>query len=129
MLTQAQFLDGRFLLMAPASFSSDLIRSCADMVILTVLRNRPMHGYDVLVSMGEFGDGQFQFKQGTLYPLLYRLEREGWIKAKWEVPDKGKKRKVYSITADGRRVLKQRKQQWQRFSTSVNAILGENNHE
>ncbi len=115
--------------MAPASFSSDLIRSCADMVILTVLRNRPMHGYDVLVSMGEFGDGQFRFKQGTLYPLLYRLEREGWIKAKWEVPETGKKRKVYRITADGRRVLKQRTQQWDRFSKSVDAILRDDNDE
>ncbi|QEG41965.1 PadR family transcriptional regulator [Roseimaritima ulvae] len=115
--------------MAPASFSSDLIRSCADMVILTVLRSRPMHGYDVLQSMGEFGDGQFRFKQGTLYPLLYRLEREGWIKSKWQVPETGKKRKVYSITAEGRRVLKQRTQQWERFSTSVNAILWEGKHE
>lgn len=111
--------------MAQTSFSSELMRSCADLVILTLLKSRPMHGYDILVSMGDFGDGQFRFKQGTLYPLLYRLEREGWITAKWHVPPKGKKRKVYSITSDGKRVLKQRSQQWQRFTTSVNAILKE----
>lgn len=111
--------------MATASFSSDLIRSCADMVILTVLRKRPMHGYDILMSMGEFGDGQFRFKQGTLYPLLYRLEREAWVKSKWHVPETGKKRKIYTITAEGKRVLAQRTQQWERFSKSVDAILKE----
>ena len=105
------------------SFSSDMVRSCADLVILTLLMEKPMHGYDILISMSDVGDGQFRFKQGTLYPLLYRLEREGWVKAKWHTPAKGKKRKMYSITAEGKRVHKKRCQQWQRFTGSVNAIL------
>ncbi len=111
--------------MAKTDFSSDLVRSCADMVILTLLGEKPMHGYDILVSMGDRGDGQFRFKQGTLYPLLYRLEREGWITAKWEVPPKGKKRKVYRLTAEGRRVQQLRVTQWERFTTSVDSILKE----
>ncbi|PQO35423.1 PadR family transcriptional regulator [Blastopirellula marina] len=111
--------------MAETSFSSDLMRSCADLVILTLLQNRPMHGYDIFVSMENIGDGQFRFKQGTLYPLLYRLERSGWIAAKWHVPPEGKKRKMYSITKDGKRVLSERLQQWRRFTDSVNAILKE----
>jgi len=84
-----------------------------------------MHGYDILVSMSDYGDGQFRFKQGTLYPLLYRLEREGWIKAKWHLPTKGKKRKMYNITAEGKRVHQQRCQQWQQFTSSVSSILGD----
>lgn len=111
--------------MAETSFSSDLMRSCADLVILTLLKKNSMHGYDIFVSMGDIGDGQFRFKQGTLYPLLYRLERAGWIEAEWQEPPVGKKRKVYRITKDGRRVLKERTQQWQRFTGSVNAILQE----
>ena len=111
--------------MGQASFSSELVRSCADLVILTLLSRQPMHGYDILTSMGDFGDGKFRFKQGTLYPVLYRLEREGWIKAQWQVPEKGRKRKVYRITAEGKRVHKTRSQQWKKFTASVDAILKE----
>ncbi|MCO6044049.1 helix-turn-helix transcriptional regulator [Aeoliella sp. ICT_H6.2] len=109
--------------MASKEFSSDLVRSCADMVILTLLGEKPMHGYDILVSMGDLGDGQFRIKQGTLYPLLYRLEREGWITAKWQEPPSGKKRKVYRLTAEGKRIQQQRAGQWQRFTKSINAIM------
>lgn len=114
--------------MAETSFSSDLMRSCADLVILTLLAKQPMHGYDIFVSMENIGDGQLRFKQGTLYPLLYRLERSGWIEANWHIPPEGKKRKVYQITKEGKRVLKQRSQEWQRFTESVNAILKECSH-
>ncbi len=77
------------------------------------------------MNLSDRGKGEFQFKQGTLYPLLYRLEREGWIKAKWETPDKGKKRKVYSLTSEGKSVQKSRISEWQRFTAAVNSILNE----
>ena len=115
--------------MTKATFSSELTRSCTDLVILTVLSRQPMHGYDILVSMANLGDGQFRVKQGTLYPVLYRLEREGWIQGKWHEPKTGKKRKVYSITADGSRERKQRLEQWKSFTTSVNSILAEPTHD
>lgn len=111
--------------MSDKAFSSDLVRSCADLVILTLLLRKPMHGYDILTSMSGLGDGRLRFKHGTLYPLLYRLEREGWVSAKWQVPAKGKRRKVYRITADGRRVQAKRIEQWQAFTTSVDAIFKE----
>jgi DNA-binding PadR family transcriptional regulator len=95
-----------FLMAESTSFSSDVVRSCADLVILTLPMNKAMHGYDTLVSMADVGDGQFRFKQGTLSPLLYRLEREGWIKAKRQTPPKGKKRKIYRITTQGKRIHK-----------------------
>ncbi len=84
-------------------FSSELVRSSTDLVILALLRDRPMYGYEILMTLSERGNGEFQFKQGTLYPVLYRLEREGWIRAKWETPPKGKKRKVYCLTAEGKK--------------------------
>ena len=111
--------------MSNATFSADLMRSSAELVILTLLREQPMYGYQILVSLGQRGNGQFQFKQGTLYPLLYRLERGGLIRAKWITPASGKKRKVYSLTADGRRVQQSRSDEWRKFTTSVNAILKE----
>jgi PadR family transcriptional regulator PadR len=109
-------------------FSGELMRWGADLVVLTLLKVRPRYGYEILVSLGEMGDGGFRFKQGTLYPLLYRLEREGWVKAKWETPKTpktGKKRKVYTLTKDGRKIQKARAEAWGRFTKSVNAILKE----
>ena len=115
--------------MAQSTFSAELMRGGADLVILTLLREQPMYGYQVLVSLSERGNGQFLFKQGTLYPLLYRLEREGLIRANWTTPASGKKRKVYSLTADGRRAQQTRVDEWQRFTASVNAILRECKYE
>ena len=66
--------------MGASRFSSELVRSSTDLVILTLLRDRAMYGYEILVSLTDRGNGQFRFKQGTLYPVLYRLEREGWIR-------------------------------------------------
>jgi len=115
--------------MGKSRFSSELVRSSTDLVILTLLRDRPMYGYEILVSLADRGNGEFQFRQGTLYPLLYRLEREGWIRAKWETPPKGKKRKVYALTSDGRKVQRARVEEWNRFTESVDAILNECSHE
>ena len=111
--------------MGGSRFSSDLVRSSTDLVILALLGDRPMYGYEILVSLTDRGNGQFRFKQGTLYPVLYRLEREGWIRAKWETPPTGKKRKVYSLTADGKKVQAERLAEWKRFTAAVNAILEE----
>lgn len=115
--------------MSNASFSSELVRSSTDLLILALLRDRPMYGYEILVTLSDRGNGEFQFKQGTLYPLLYRLEREGWIRAKWETPPKGKKRKVYSLTAEGKKVQRARSKEWLRFTKAVNSILKDCNHE
>jgi PadR family transcriptional regulator PadR len=111
--------------MSELGLSAELVRSSADLVVLTLLKARPRYGYEILVTLGEMGDGGFRFKQGTLYPLLYRLEREGWVKAKWETPKTGKKRKVYTLTKDGRKVQAARVEAWGRFTKSVNAILKE----
>ena len=115
--------------MGKNDFSSELIRSSTDLVILALLRDRPMYGYEILVTLAERGSGEFQLKQGTLYPLLYRLEREGWISAKWETPPTGKKRKVYSLTAEGKKIQLARSAEWVRFTKAVNSLLEEYNHE
>ena len=109
--------------MTTSRFSSDLVRSSTDLLILALLRDRPMYGYEILMTLADRGNGEFQFKQGTLYPLLYRLEREGWIRAKWEIPKQGKKRKVYSLTADGKKVQRARTEEWLRFTAAVRSIL------
>ena len=111
--------------MGRSRYSSELVRSSTDLVILSLLREKPMYGYEILVSLTDRGNGDFEFKQGTLYPVLYRLEREGWSRAHWETPPQGKKRKVYSLTSEGEKVQRARAEEWVRFTESVNAILEE----
>ena len=107
---------------------ADLARSCTDLVLLSLLLKRPMYGYQILTTLQDRGNGEFRFKQGTLYPVLYRLERAGWIEANWQDPPEGKRRKVYHVTADGRRELRARATQWQRFTEAVHSILEEGGH-
>ncbi len=115
--------------MAASRFASELIRSSTDLVVLALLRERPMYGYEILVTLADRGNGEFQFKQGTLYPVLYRLEREEWIRAKWETPAKGKRRKVYSLTAEGKKVQRARTKEWHRFTAAVHSLLEDCNDE
>lgn len=115
--------------MSDSRFPSELVRSSSDLVILTLLRDRPMYSYEILVTLESRGNGDLHFKQGTLYPLLYRLERQGWIRAKWQTPPKGKQRKVYSLTKEGKKVQKTRNEEWVRFTRAVNSLLEECSHE
>ncbi len=115
--------------MSQSRFSTEMVRSCTDLVILALLLERPMYGYEILVTLTDRGSGEFEFKQGTLYPLLYRLEREGWIRGEWVEPPTGKKRKVYSLTAEGMRVRAARLEEWTRFTEAINSILVDCHHE
>jgi PadR family transcriptional regulator PadR len=107
------------------AFPPDLVRGCAELVLLTLLLSRPMYGYEILTTLEERGNGGFQFKQGTLYPLLYRLEREGWIEAAWIEPEGAKRRKTYRITRDGRRAQRTQAAEWARLQAAVEALLME----
>ena len=103
----------------------DLARSCTDLVLLTLLQQEPMYGYQILTTLQDRGNGEFRFKQGTLYPLLYRLEREGWIEASWVEPAGAKRRKTYKITRAGRRAQKAKAADWQRLNDAVGSLLEE----
>ena len=110
------------------SANPDLARSCTDLVLLTLLQQEPMYGYQILTTLQDRGNGEFRFKQGTLYPVLYRMEREGWIEATWEDPPEGKRRKVYRVTAAGCKEHAKRASQWLRFNEAVRSILQEAGH-
>lgn len=107
------------------AFPPELVRGCADLVLLTLLLRKPMYGYEILTTLEERGNGGFSYKQGTLYPLLYRLEREGCIEARWVEPSGAKRRKTYQITRDGRRVQKTKAAEWKRLNEAVGSLLAE----
>jgi len=102
----------------------ELKRGSAELLILSVLDARPRHGYDLGKLIHARSRGQLTFHIDSLYPLLYRLEERGWIKGTWvEKPDE-RRRRLYKLTAEGRRVLAQQKRTWAAFVEAVRLVTG-----
>ena len=104
-------------------FNSDLTRSVVQPIVLKLVRERPMYGYEIIKVVNERTQEAFQWKEGTLYPCLHRLEGEGLIQSEWQESDNGRKRKYYSITRRGSAVLADRLEEWSRFSEAVSCLL------
>ncbi len=108
-------------------FSQDLIRGTVIPIVLSLLKGRPMYGYEIVKIVNARTNGRFEWKQGTLYPALHRLEGQGLLAAEWqdihEGKAKGRKRKYYTITNKGLAELSRRADEWKEFSFAVNACL------
>jgi len=100
----------------------ELKRGSAELLILSVLDARPRHGYDLSRLIETRSGGQLKFHIDSLYPLLYRLEERGWIKGAWvEKPDE-RRRRVYKLTPEGRRVLGDQRRTWEAFVNAVRRV-------
>ena len=83
-----------------------------------------MHGFGVAVRIGQMSQAMLTVEQGSLYPALYRLEDQGWIRSEWGVSDNHRKAKFYSLTATGRKQLQAEEQSWAKLSMAINLVLG-----
>jgi PadR family transcriptional regulator PadR len=92
-------------------------------VLLGALSDGPLHGYGIVKALRERSDGMFNLPESQLYPLLHRLQKAGWIRGEWQVSESGPARKTYTLLEEGRSELKRRKEDWQRFTTAVGALL------
>ena len=101
----------------------ELLKGSTNMLILSLLENENMYGYQMIKKMSEKSENIFQFKEGTLYPILHSLEEKDYITSYWENVGT-KKRKYYSITKAGKKYLDEKKKEWKVFSTSVNQVVG-----
>lgn len=102
-------------------------KSSAEIVILSFLAKHKMHGYELLKQIEAKSNGAFAYKEGTLYPILHRLEKQGAIEAHWEETTSARKRRFYQITRAGRKLLKERKSQWTAFRTAIDQLVTEFN--
>ena len=102
----------------------ELVQGTLDMLILKAVSLGGLHGYGVLVRLQQLTGGQLQIQQGSLYPALYRLERQGLIASEWGESDNKRKAKFYSLTAAGRKRLKSETDSWNRYSSVVASVLG-----
>ena len=109
--------------MAKEPTPPELLQGTLDMLILKAVQHEPMHGFGISVRIRQMSDEVLQVEQGSLYPALYRLEDQGWIKSEWGVSDNNRKAKFYSLTASGRKQLNAETANWDRVSAAINMIL------
>jgi transcriptional regulator len=102
---------------------TDLVQGTLDLLILKVLSLEPKHGWAIANRIEQMSRDELQVQQGSLYPALYRLEQQGWIKAEWRASETGRRAKFYVLTAAGRKRLDQELANWSRLSRAVNLVV------
>lgn len=103
--------------------TSDLIKGHLDPMILSIVESEPLHGYAIIDELRRRSRGELDLPEGTVYPALHRLEREGWIASAWD-DSTGRRRRVYRLSRAGRRALAAQREEWKRFSSTVSTVLG-----
>ena len=102
---------------------SDVLQGTLDMLVLRSLQLEAMHGWGITERIGQWSEQVLQLGQGSLYPALYRMERQGFIRSEWRVTDNNRRARYYSMTASGRRYLNDSLAQWRRVSRAINLVL------
>ena len=106
-------------------YERQLKKGVLEILVLHLLSEQDMYGYQLIMALGERSQGMFKLKEGTLYPILYRLEDDGYIKSYWvQLEDQRMKRKYYQITQAGRQGIQELEMLWQEFSQAVSVVLG-----
>src|SRR5215208_1354225 len=103
--------------------SAPLLQGTLDLIVLQLLRAEPTNGYDLTLRIQSISRDVLNVNAGSLYPALYRLEARGLITAAWAETENGRKAKVYSLTATGKKQLAEQRESWVRFSGALSAIL------
>ena len=106
-------------------FSPELKKGSVELIILTILREQPRHGYDIGRLIEIRSQGRLQFRITSLYPVLYRMENRGWIKSRWVEKEGEQRRNYYSLTPKGEKTLAEQLTVWREFTAVVNLVLGE----
>ncbi len=103
--------------------SRELMKGSTDPLLLCLVSQQPMYGYQIIKELERRSQGYFKFKEGTLYPALRRLEKAGLILGKWQMLPSGRQRRYYHITDKGRRVFVAKRSQWHDFLAAMNLII------
>ena len=101
----------------------DLPQGTLDLLILKTLALEPQHGWGISERIQQVSSEALRIKQGSLYPALHRLERRGWIKAKWGASDHNRRAKYYELTKAGRKQLETEESAWRKLTAAVGQVL------
>jgi transcriptional regulator len=113
--------------MSLTSGSRELKKGSAELLILALVDDRARHGYDIARLIDVRSRGTLSFHAASLYPLLYRLERRGWIKGRWVEKSGERRRRLYRITPKGREILTAQRTGWRAFVLAINRITAVSN--
>jgi len=103
--------------------SQELIKGTVLPVVLSLLKERPRYGYEMVQLVNARTNGALTWSEGTLYPVLHKLESDGLVRAEWRDSEGARRRRYYALTAAGRRELKHRSAEWKSFTAAVGAFL------
>ena len=100
----------------------ELVAASTEPLILSLLSKGESYGYELIQEVKRLSEGQITWTDGMLYPVLHRMEAEGWIKSRWAEAENGRRRKYYSIKKDGEKALKDKREQWAVIASVLNGL-------
>jgi transcriptional regulator len=100
----------------------ELKKGSAELLILSLVEARARHGYEISKLIVSRSDGVVRFNVASLYPLLYRLEKRGWLQGKWVEKAGQRRRRYYRLTAEGKKILAEQRSAWEAFVAAINRI-------
>ena len=107
----------------PQRSQTDILRGSLDLLVLKTLSLAPMHGWGISQRVQQISEGVLDVNQGSLYPALQRLEKEGLITSEWGTTDNNRRARYYRLTAAGRRALGKELESWRRFAAALETVL------
>lgn len=107
----------------PRRSPTDALRGSLDLLVLKTLSLEPMHGWGISQRVQQMSDGVLEVNQGSLYPALQRLEKEGLITSDWGTTENNRRARYYALTTAGRRALGEELESWRRFAAGLEAVL------
>lgn len=110
--------------MAPNSPDQEWKKGSAELLVLSLLEDQPRHGYDISKLIQIRSGGALRFHVTSLYPLLHRLEEQGWIEGRWVEKAEQRRRRYYSLTAQGRKILRSQQKSWKNFVAAISRLTG-----
>jgi DNA-binding PadR family transcriptional regulator len=105
-----------------ATYSKELLKGAADTLVLSSFADGEKYGYQVVKELERRSEGFFCFKEGTLYPILHRLEKQGLLSGRWQTMPNGSERRYYALTRKGRRALSDKLDEWETFVQAVGRV-------
>jgi PadR family transcriptional regulator PadR len=103
-------------------YRRELLKGSTETLLLSLLKNQPMYGYQIIKELDKRSGGYFKFKEGTLYPALHRLEASGLVRGRWERLPTGQERRYYHLTDKGLHLLGEQIAEWEGFTAAVSLV-------
>ena len=113
--------------MEPRSINQEWKKGSAELLLLSLIEAVPRHGYEIGKLIEQRSQGALHFHAASLYPLLYRLEKRGWVQGKWVEKSGQRRRRYYQLTAQGKKMLATQRKDWQSFIEAIGRVTGAEN--